>query len=344
MDSAQMMASVEETAWKLVDAGSSVKKLNSLFLEARERGRFGLRDVLLAFALAHSYPDHPWSGLSSPTFARLLADVFDPLDVDLWCMELVEDATPVAGQDVYGANETCATIVYGKNAYLCAMQDRRPVVVTYAKQRCRSGFLRMLEDREASELMARTVPIVLCNTKDTHVRGYDKHFAPFLQRCVLGPDSMRAMLAYCDVARLSIASVLQSDSAHCLANDANMAAMVLVSYQVCDDEFYACAQRTHDALRDNPGILFNALEKTVTAKEFCWRVICKKDQLQDLTTPTLCGMLDNEHRLRMRGVLTPLLEMRNNYTFSGADYRLYIDHVREAISACNSGPKSAACD
>ena len=333
MDDAQMQTAVEEIAWRLVHAGCSESRLKTLLCEARERGRFGLRDVLVAFALVRSYPTHPWQGVASSVFAEALADVFDPLDVDLWCMELTEDATSVAGQDVYGAHETCALIVYGKSMYMCYMQDRPLVAVTYARQRCRSGFLRMLEEREASELMARTIPVALCTIDINDSQKFHTLFAPFLQTCTLGPESMRKLVACCVRAHIDIVAVLHTDSAHCLADDAHMAAMALVAYKTCTDEFRAWAQRARDTMQDNPEALYKELSRSVASSPYQRWLFAEDGDLVPCT-PFLCSMLDEKHRVKMRSDLRAVVKKVCPGAMGCAQLARFTAQVRDAIAAC----------
>lgn len=166
------MSCYEEIRDALSDALHSERKIEEILQRAKDRGRFGLFDVLKAYAVLESVETvvafRPKKAISKLAFMRTLARVFPLNDVDLWCMSLEENASSVAGSDSFGdSTETCALFLSGAFITMEHGFDGVLTASTFAAMPYANSARRRMAEELDTEILLRTIPIAVAANRES---------------------------------------------------------------------------------------------------------------------------------------------------------------------------------
>jgi len=359
------MSCYEEIRNELVEALLSAKKVEELLRLAQERSRFGLFDVLKAYAVLASAPDftpdfkpvRSRNHISRPHFMRILLEVFPPTDVDLWCMPLEENASSIAGQDAFLVKErTCALFLYGGFATFTESDTGMLDVGACAYLSSGNYMWNTMDSMADPEILLRTLPLVVLTRDLTHRISWSRvSECHLLQGGIFSKETLLNILSIVTRRKLDPSVIYQSNAMRVLFSEYPMSGEIafhftkaLLSFRYNEvgtrSDFWISTYG--DSLRDHSHsialILKQGFEGTAThywpepTRELPrkWRTVIA----------CLCVLLTPHDK---REVADSLRSYRNRIAglrrWSRDYIEMLVDHfIPEAIASCTVATKSAA--
>lgn len=269
-------------------------------------------------------------------------DAFPPTNVDLWCMELTEDARPVANEDVFmrPRTKTCAMEVY--SGFLVSPDG---------------GLWEALATAAAPEVLFRTMPwksLIRCHLTPANNRALQTQWTAACE-CdivqvggVLGANTMRLVLDRVRSASLDESALFKSAAMEACADHMGIAAQALVYINdASDPRAKRWTQRLCDREWDDENMerLYLALARVM---EKCFHSFYT-DYDVATAVPFLCGILSTgKHHARAQSLvqcaLNAHISLHVNLPSNRTPYSKYVTGLQSAIAACTPAPraKSAA--
>lgn len=356
------MSCYEEIRDALGDALHSERKVEEILHRAKDRGRFGLFDVLKAYAVLESVETvvtfRPRRAISKPAFMRTLSSVFPLNDVDLWCMSLEENASSVAGSDSFGDHtETCALFLFGA---FTTMEHGFDGVLT-ASTLAILPFANSVRGRMAAELdteiLLRTLPIAAVanpGSAESYVSLWHR-----VRDCRLlqepGALSKETLLRILGIVvgkgrKLAARVIYQSAAMSVLFSESPMtettayhctkALLSFKSNELGSQSDTWISDYGHN-LRPHGQVIIRILKKCIDTKDTVYWPIENSESRSMIAC--LCTLLSPPDKHKMADALNVHSALLNGDRWRRRYNEKYVNHyIPEAIEACAVHTKSAA--
>lgn len=325
------------------------KKLACLLERSKPRGRFGLFDVLKAYSVLDArYFSESWTVVS--LFFNALTETYSATDVDLWCMPLERDM-PVAGQDIFLLEKTCASFLYG--AFVEVMHnavDDEPELCSFKQVLSSSLHWHQFLD---PEILFRTLPgVAAIDPGFTSSSGW-KHACEctlLSEESIFSRYTLLKILAIVERGSLDTDEIYKSPAMEVLLKEKpihRMSAMYVINAILSSRLVEPGSIVEHwiftygDELRSHSTMIRDAIEHSLSMTgKHAW-------PLKVTPVPTsiacLCGLMSATDRMASKEIL-------RQHAMSVSEFRTNLDFVDmvtnyfapAAIKACSLPCKSAS--